>query len=828
MTRPYIQKSIIELEDIFSRSQNNQVILNALLEELSNRKTSRALSLREKVTVLISSLEEIQAEPQAITSIISSPDKQDAIRSMVPNEILTAQAVLELIVAFAFVDGHLHPQEVQVLKEICKSLEIPESDLQDKIQKYQNSPENHEALYEEAFAAIDSKYAQERLIGYLCDIATADEDHHPKELHFLNTVKEKWGLNLSIGKKLKWDEDQKSVIHADSKDRMLVYAGPGMGKTAVACARVSDLIDQNIEPGNIWMLSFTRTAVKEIKDRIACFSNHNLSAIGIRISTIDSKAWRLRYGLTDDEISNFFGSYETNIEEVIKLFDTHKEELYEYFDTLEHVIIDEAQDITGARAELIIRILKMLNPNCGFTVFADPAQAIYGFTHDQDGHEPENKTDFLKSLKEKFSTELKEKELKTIHRTNNPHLVKLIEDLRLDIYVNDNVEEDQYVQRRELIKEHADQAGPFNAKEVLNQDSTLVLFRKRSEVLLASYFACEGAVPHRVRMSGHPPCIYSWVGHVFSNYTENKITKEKFFKRCIGSSYLFDSETDESDYLEWWNLLSSVAGTGNDVDVARLRLVLSRRPPINLCYSEYGHKGPILGTIHASKGREADNVILRLPHKTAGSTMDFDEESRVLFVGATRAKSQLKVGESFIRQLFSKSLASGRAFKENKSKEPQNYKLATVEIGLDGDLDEYSFVSKKMTQQEVITNQRNLVKISSQTPHKMGAFIDDQYNYSIWSSQDERGVRCSIGCFDQNLNKDLFGVAAVMGGIYSKNYKPPTDLPGFYVLGIRTVCKPENDPNLKNLHEPYCETGIWTVPVIIGYPNLLFPKRNRR
>ncbi len=43
---------------------------------------------------------------------------------------------------------------------------------------------------------------------------------------------------------------------------MIVYAGPGMGKTAVACARVSELIDQNVEAGNIWMLSFTRTAVK--------------------------------------------------------------------------------------------------------------------------------------------------------------------------------------------------------------------------------------------------------------------------------------------------------------------------------------------------------------------------------------------------------------------------------------------------------------------------------------------------------------------------------------------------------------------------------------
>jgi hypothetical protein len=43
---------------------------------------------------------------------------------------------------------------------------------------------------------------------------------------------------------IEWDRSQREVIDAPPEDRLLVGAGPGTGKTAVACARVSQLIDQ--------------------------------------------------------------------------------------------------------------------------------------------------------------------------------------------------------------------------------------------------------------------------------------------------------------------------------------------------------------------------------------------------------------------------------------------------------------------------------------------------------------------------------------------------------------------------------------------------------
>lgn len=52
---------------------------------------------------------------------------------------------------------------------------------------------------------------------------------------------------------------------------------------------------------------------------------------------------------------------------------------------IEHVVIDEAQDLVGQRADLIEALVGRLPSDCGITVFADEAQAIYGFSDNSIG-----------------------------------------------------------------------------------------------------------------------------------------------------------------------------------------------------------------------------------------------------------------------------------------------------------------------------------------------------------------------------------------------------------------------------------------------------------
>ena len=293
-----------------------------------------------------------------------------------------------------------------------------------------------------------------------------------------------------------------------------------------------------------------------------------------------------------------------------------------------------------------------------------------------------------------WARNLSSAELRTIHRTNVPNLIELIEELRLDIYVNEDVDVEAFNRRREIILEKSsERLDQFDTKELKDFQKALVLFRRRSEVLMASSFANSEGIQHRIRMSGLPQTIIPWLGQLFSNVSETTITKTEFIK-------LWDKQgnfllTEGVDCDEAWNLLFALGQKNGAVHVSEVRKKLSRTPPdIKAAIPDLGMSGPIIGTIHASKGREADEVVLRLPEvKTnQSSSMSLDEESRVMFVGASRAKSKLYVGNGFVRAQFAPSLESGRCFMRNKK---SNRPAVQVEIGRQDDLDAFSFVSKK-------------------------------------------------------------------------------------------------------------------------------------
>src|SRR5690348_2962914 len=91
--------------------------------------------------------------------------------------------------------------------------------------------------------------------------------------------------------------EQIPIVEAVRDDKLIVSAGPGTGKTAVACARVAYLVEHfGVEPTNIWLISFTRTAVKEIRDRICAYIGTR--AYGVRIATLDQQAVQLVQGFT--------------------------------------------------------------------------------------------------------------------------------------------------------------------------------------------------------------------------------------------------------------------------------------------------------------------------------------------------------------------------------------------------------------------------------------------------------------------------------------------------------------------------------------------------
>ena len=84
-------------------------------------------------------------------------------------------------------------------------------------------------------------------------------------------------------------------------------------------------------------------------------------------------------GFDDEPLPRAWGddSYDLSIERILELFRARQADLVDFMGRMEHVIIDETQDVIGLRAELIMEMLRWLAPGCGVTILADPAQAIY-------------------------------------------------------------------------------------------------------------------------------------------------------------------------------------------------------------------------------------------------------------------------------------------------------------------------------------------------------------------------------------------------------------------------------------------------------------------
>ncbi|ALO47615.1 UvrD-helicase domain-containing protein [Pseudohongiella spirulinae] len=612
-----------------------------------------------------------------------------------------------------------------------------------------------------------------------------------------------------------WDKDQLEIISKASNLRIIVSAGPGTGKTAIACARLAHLINEcDVEPSNTWLISFTRTAVAEIRARLHSYAGD--ASFAIRIATIDSHAWSIHSG--HDPNARLTGSYEDNIARVIGLVKSD-EDVADELSQIEHIVIDEAQDLVGQRADLIEELVKKLPSDCGVTVFADEAQAIYGFSDDSIGHRKDGAVKTGKSLLDRlrsdksmgFDTLI----LKEIYRTSSPGLQKIFSDLRKDVLDKNRHRDGFHAETAERIREYADKKGlkwtQMKVADFTRDD--LLLFRTRGEVLMASQF-CD--LPHRLRLSGYGATLPAWLAICFSDFVEPHLAERHFLD--LWATRIENNATPQYGPREAWQHLVRVAGRKDgSVDMQRLRRRLGQaRPPVELTLPEYGLQGPIVGTIHASKGREASNVVLLLPNGAEfESAEDEAEEARVLFVGATRARTSLIVGES--NAFRASTLASGRVHRSVR-----NGKSTMVEVGRDGDIAARGLVGRsEFSATDAKAGQALLAKNADVvTTYKLEADRALDWRYRIRVGDDGPFV----GVMSRNLNFDLWKILENKNQKHSHN--PPSKVNHVRGQGSATIVLAPDDSDLNTLNEPYASSGFVLAPRIAAFPPFFFFHRN--
>ena len=606
-----------------------------------------------------------------------------------------------------------------------------------------------------------------------------------------------------------WDASQKMVIEAVCNARLIVDAGPGTGKTAVACERLAHLIRTGeLTPVNALMISFTRTAVAEIRNRLHEYVGTH--AYAVRIATIDSHAWSIHSAhVPGAKLTG--SSFDENIEDTTRLIETDdavKEELFR----LEHVVIDEAQDIVGVRAELVGLLAENLNENCGVTVFADKAQAIYGFSDESDGSEhDEDVKPLLERLAEIKGPNFSQLSLDQIHRTSSPTLKRIFTEVRKYVLDPKRRGKGQAQQTADDIRERADRNDlKWNDMNINNFDSeTLILFRARVDVLMASQFCDE---PHRLRLSGFGATLPPWLALCFHDFTEPFLEEGQFLSRW--SKRVGGSAEAGLDSAEAWRRIRTMASKkGGLVDMSRLRQKLARsKPPFELATPEFGLHGPIVGTIHASKGREAPKVVLVIPLNPGAASSDIEdeaEEARVLFVGATRAKDALSVGTATRAVFSSKKLGSGRVFRKTKDK-----RSMMVEVGCQGDISPKGLVGQEfMHKESAITAQDFLAGVANQvTCYTLESDRSLDWRHAI--TVEPKGLR--VGVMEPAFKKALWSIlkAANVG-----ERPPPRRLRTVRGQGCSSMVLAPDSTDLEELHEPWASSGFVLAPRIVAFPS---------
>lgn len=443
--------------------------------------------------------------------------------------------------------------------------------------------------------------------------------------------------------------EQQAVVDQPWDARVLVTAGPGAGKTHTLIRRLDALMSREgdaLEAREILVLSFSRAAVRELKERIRRHARH---ARRVRAQTFDSWA----YGLLTSSYPDEDWSQYTFDERIRKAEQAIVKGAVESTETgaPAHVVIDEVQDLVGDRRNMVETLLDHLQDSCGFTLVGDAAQAIYGFqVSDPDARAAET-NEFFTWLRTSYFDDLVELRLTANFRAAT-------EESRIALPFGASLQEVssrggdgdpageslyQHLRSRLLTLPSFGQLdAPFTLDSLRSHpDTTAILCRDNAQALVISQALSEHDVPHRMQRSLRDRPVPSWVAGVLRRTGKTALGEERF--RELVSEVGVPADTDV-EFL-WRSLRGAARDRRGLVDLTRVhRLIAEGRFPDELTAPEPARL--LVSTIHRAKGLEFDRVIVVEPPTMAElrkqhTHIDPAAEARTLYVAVTRPRYDL-------------------------------------------------------------------------------------------------------------------------------------------------------------------------------------------
>ncbi|WP_328481642.1 UvrD-helicase domain-containing protein [Streptomyces sp. NBC_00377] len=445
---------------------------------------------------------------------------------------------------------------------------------------------------------------------------------------------------------------QQAVVDQPWDARILVTAGAGAGKTHTLVRRLDVLVErEELEAGEILVLSFSRAAVRELTERI---ERHAAAAQRIRVQTFD--AWAaalLNRAYPDTDWGTY--TFDERIEAATEAIDKGAVEGGEYLPA--HVVIDEVQDLVGVRREMVEALLDRFQENTGFTVVGDSAQAVYGFQVSDPDQRAEETDRFLAWVRATFGEDLVE-----IHLGDNFRARSEAARMALPYGAQlQRLPRDRAVAAAEAERIHGDlralllSAPNFGSLEdefVLAAlrdypDTTTILCRDNGQALTLSGMLADADVPHTLQRSARERSAPVWIAELLASTGASTLSRERF-EELLVDLRVPDGSTREA----LWRSVRKVArGSGRGtLDVVGLHRALAEgRLPDELTAAQ--SSSLVISTMHRAKGLEFDRVliveprVLKEPAQVRKKKYDYDPaaEARLLYVAMTRTRDDLYV-----------------------------------------------------------------------------------------------------------------------------------------------------------------------------------------
>ena len=340
-----------------------------------------------------------------------------------------------------------------------------------------------------------------------------------------------------------------------------------------------------------------------------------------------------------------------------------------------HVLVDEIQDLVGPRAELVMALLLRLRS--GFTLFGDPAQAIYGHQLDSPDTSPTN-PEFYRWLTETFRGTLSKWLLMHDFRGHTAQ-AEAIKNIGLQLRGTDPIQVAIASELRTLLLSLPTITLGAARRVLTRADLTTsaLLCRTNAEALRISQELFERDIAHRYQRRGEDKAASGWLGRAVAGITETRTTRSMLMPSLEQAAKECDSSADE--------LFAVVRrldpARGDTVDLQRIANRL-REGSFPEELNEVVRSQTVVSTIHRAKGLEFDSVLLC--DASRDDATDLGEANRLHYVALTRARTEIFHCSRPETEGLRRDRGSGRWVRRGWG--PNSWKLYELELaGSDSD-----------------------------------------------------------------------------------------------------------------------------------------------